>query len=245
MERRVWIVSAASAVLGAVLLQLHLRGLEQELAGGPRSRALVLARDLPARTTLTADMLGERELPRAYLESRHILARDRELVIGARLGVAGRATETLLWTDLAAVRDDARPLSSLVPESMRAVTLAQAAHGLEQLLDPGDRVDVVLVPDPAPGRSLSPSRVAENLLVLAIGSDLERAAGGARSSGRASGLITVGATFEQSLELAAAERAGSLRLLLRNPDEVGIAADPATALLSAAGPAEHPAPSEE
>jgi Flp pilus assembly protein CpaB len=202
MERKVWIVSAAAALLGAALLQLHLRRLEQELSGGPRSRALVLARDLPARTTLTADMLGERELPRAYLESRHILARDLQLVIGARLGVAGRATEALLWTDLASVRDDARPLSSLVPESMRAFTLA-------------------------------------------VGADIGQGAGTSRSGARSSGLVTVSATLEQSLELAAAERAGSLRLLLRHPDDTGITADPAPAALSAVDSGERNAATSE
>jgi len=238
MERRIWIASAAAALLGAVLLQLHLHRLEQELSGGARTRALVLARDLPARTTLTADMLGERDLPRAYLESRHIPARDLHLVIGARLGVPGRATEALLWTDLASVRGDARPLSSLVPESMRAITLATGAQGIDQLLDPGDRVDVLLVHDGDAGRTLRATRVAENLLVLAVGSDTGRAADATRSAARAGGLVTVSASVEQGLQLAAAERAGSLRLLLRNPDDVGITADPAPGLLPGAETAE-------
>jgi pilus assembly protein CpaB len=225
MERRAWIVSVVAALVGAGLLRLYVHRLEQEVAGGPSVRALVLTRDVTSGTALTRDMLGIRDLPQAYLESRHVRAQDLDQVLGVALATAARASETLLWTDLASVRDPARPVSSLVPEGMRAVSVTRAASGMDELLAPGDRVDVLLVAERAgvaPGSGAS--RVAENLLVLAVGGDPGTPAGRrARGGSRRRGLVTLSVTPEQSLQLAAAERAGSLRLVLRNPRDIASA----------------------
>lgn len=224
MERRLWILSIVAALAGAGLLQLHLRRVEQETSGGPKTNALVLVRDVPAGSTLTRDLLGHRGLPRAYLESRHVRARDVDQVIGAKLGVAGRASEALLWTDLAGVREPARSLSALVPEGMRAVPLAFASSAIDALLAPGDRIDVLLTPEQRTGKAEPEAlTVAENLLVLAVGADLGGAAVAGRARGAARGRgVTVAASLAQSLRLAAAQRTGSLHLVLRNPDDLAL-----------------------
>ena len=77
MQRRPFIVSATLALAGAGMLWHYLQRLEQEVSGGPATRTLVLSRDAPAGAVLTRELLGERDLPRAYLESRHVRARRR------------------------------------------------------------------------------------------------------------------------------------------------------------------------
>jgi len=225
MKPRAWVVSVVAALAGMALLRVYMHRHEQEVAGGPSTPVLVLTRDVAGAAALARDMLGTRELPQAYLESRHVRARDLDQVLGAALGVPGRAGEALLWTDLATMRERARPVSALVPEGMRAVTLARAAVGMDELLAPGDRVDVLLsrertTADPA----LNATVVGENLLVLAVGADVGAAAAGTPTSrqARRNGAVTVSVTLEQSLRLAAAERAGSLRLVLRNPDDLAV-----------------------
>jgi pilus assembly protein CpaB len=197
---------------------------EQQVAGGPSTRVLVFTRDVPEAAALTRDMVGMRDVPQAYLESRHVRARDRDQVLGAELGVPARAGEALLWTDLASMRQRGRAVSALVPEGMRAVTLARAAVGMDELLTPGDRVDVLLAEDGThSGGERDATLVAEHLLVLAVGAHVGATVssrGGASS--RRTGGVTVSVTPAQGLRLAAAERQGSLRLVLRNPDDLAV-----------------------
>jgi pilus assembly protein CpaB len=224
MERRAWIVSVVAALAGMGLLRLYMHRFEQEVAGGPSTRVLVFTRDVPEAAALTRDMVGTREVPQAYLESRHVRARDRDQVLGAELGVPARAGEALLWTDLASMRQRERPVSALVPEGMRAVTLARAAVGMDELLTPGDRVDVLLAEDRtqnAGGRDAT--LVAEHLLVLAVGAHVGATGSSRRgASSHRTGAVTVSVTPAQGLRLAAAERQGSLRLVLRNPDDLAV-----------------------
>ncbi len=225
MKARAWVVSVVAALAGVALLRVYMHRYEQEVAGGPSTSVLVLTRDVGGAATLARDMLGTRELPQAYLESRHVRARDLDQVLGAALGVPARAGEALLWTDLATLRERARAVSELVPEGMRAVTLARAAAGMDELLAPGDRVDVLLSQErDVAAHALNATLVAENLLVLAIGGETATAASGTRAAtqSRRNGGVTVSVTPEQSLRLAAAERAGSLRLVLRNPDDLAV-----------------------
>jgi Flp pilus assembly protein CpaB len=104
---------------------------------------------------------------------------------------------------------------------MRAMTLNARGGALDALLGPGDRVDVLLAREDG----AEASTVAEDLLVLAIGDAI--AAGAQAARGRADD-VTVSVSPEQSRTLAAAERRGSLRLILRHPDDVALGATAAS-----------------
>ena len=217
MDRRALIIAVIATAAGIALLRVYLHRFEQQASGGPKQPVLVLLADLAAGTALERDALATRELPQAYLDSRHIPAAQLNDVVGLRLALPVRAHEALLWTDLASLRPAPRTLASLIAPGMRAFNLAPRAGGLDALLAPGDRVDVLL----APQQSTDPaSTVAENLLVLAVGDRLGRNAGSARG-GR--GDVTLGVSPEQGRALAAAERRGGLRLVLRHPDDIGLA----------------------
>ena len=215
MDKRALIVSAIATAAGIALLRLYLQRVEQDALGGAKRPVLVLLGDLAAGTALERDQLGTRELPQAYLESRHIPARQLNEVVGLRLALSVRAHEALLWTDLASLRPTPRTLASLVPRGMRAMTLNARGGALDALLGPGDRVDVLLAREDG----AEANTVAEDLLVLAIGDAV--GAGTQGSRGRADD-VTVSVSPEQSRTLAAAERRGSLRLILRHPDDIAL-----------------------
>ncbi len=222
MNRKALLVSVLATIAGIVSLRLYMQRFEQEVRGGPTTQVLVLVKDVPAGTRITRDLLGTRALPQAYLESRHIPARDLDKVRGARLGVAGRANEALLFSDLASMREPPRQLSSLVPEGMRAFSLELRDGGFDALLSPGDRVDVLLAR--AQEREAEPSQgvqtIAQNLLVLAVGQDLGGIDPARGPEGARSGQVTLSVTPAQGARLAQAEGRGELRLFLRNPDDV-------------------------
>lgn len=224
MQRRALIVSAAAALATAVLFRLYLARLQAEVAGGPATQILVLARDLPVGETLAADALTTRPVPQAHLESRHVPASARDEVLGQRLSTSGKAGEALLWTDLASMHARTRQLSTLVPEGLRAVAVSLGAGRFDALLRPGDRVDVLCTTESA--TATRTELLLQNVLVLAVGRDLGGAAAGRRSG--AAGVVTLGVRLDQARQLADAEARGSLRLALRNPDDILVEVGDAT-----------------
>jgi len=219
MDRKALLVAVIATAAGIALLRLYMHRFEQQASGGPTQPVLVLLGDAAAGTVLDRDALGTRELPQAYLESRHIPARQLNEVSGLRLALAVRAHETLLWTDLASMRPAPRTLASLVPPGMRALSLALRTGAFDALLAPGDRVDVLLAPERS--ADAAASTVAENLLVLAVGDQLGRSGQSAQAR---NGDVTLSVSPEQGRTLAAAERRGSLRLVLRHPDDIALGA---------------------
>jgi Flp pilus assembly protein CpaB len=219
MNRMALLISAVATITGVVLLRVYIHRFEQETKGGTATRVLVLSKDVAPGTPLRRDMLGSRDLPPVCLESRHVLARDIDQVLDARVAVGARANESLSWTDLQSLREPARQLSQLVPEGMRGMTLGIRFGASERLIAPGDRVDVLLTPhgklDEA---TLVTSIVAENVLVLAVGNNL----GGTEPSRERSrdGYVTVSVSPELGARLAEAEQRGSLRLTVRNADDI-------------------------
>jgi pilus assembly protein CpaB len=224
MDRKALLISIAATLGGVGLLQLYMHRFEQLATGGPATPVLVLAKDVPAGTAITRDMLGSRGLPQSYLDSRHIPARAIDQVLDARLAVAGRSNEALLWSDLASMREPARQLSSLVPEGMRAITLEVRGSGFDALLAPGDRVDVLLVAGKnfAGPADSGTTIVAQNLLVLAVGDDLGGPDLPSEQRGRRGGRITLSVALREGARLAQAEQQGTLRLVLRNPDDLAV-----------------------
>ncbi|HMI92558.1 MAG TPA: Flp pilus assembly protein CpaB [Polyangiales bacterium] len=240
MDRKALLIAVIATAAGIALLRLYMHRFEQQAGGGPKQLVLVLLGDAAAGTVISGDALGTRLLPQAYLESRHIPARQLNEVVGLRLALSVRAHDALLWTDLASMRPAPRTLASLVPPGMRALSLSLRAGAFDALLAPGDRVDVLLAPE----RSADPvaSTVAENLLVLAIGDQLARAGSGTHAR---SGDVTLSVSPEQSRTLAAAERRGGLRLVLRHPDDITLGAGSAPSSTGAQAPDDSRVPAQE
>ncbi len=225
MEKNVLSIALATMLAGALLLELYVRSFEAKATGGAKVSVLVLTSDAPAGQSLARDKLGVRMLPEAYLESRHVRAGDIDKVLGEKLSLPERAGETLLWTDIAGMDDRRLTLSGLVSDGRRALTVHAARGSFSGLLEPGDRVDVLVGNDD--------TALFENLLVLAVGTRTDShafsGAGDDHREGACDSEVTLSVTSEQAQRLAGAERSGDLRLLLRNPDDVLISAPSATA----------------
>jgi pilus assembly protein CpaB len=170
-----------------------------------------------------------------------VLANEIDQVLDARLGVAVRANETLLWSDLASMRERERQLSNLVPEGMRAFTLAPRNGAFDALLAPGDRVDVLLARNSGVGEreDNGAQLVAQNLLVLAVGDDTGRAGGRRAARSDRAGQLTVSVTPADAARLAQVEQQGSLRAVLRNPEDLTLTETTQPAAQPAAAAASH------
>jgi Flp pilus assembly protein CpaB len=216
MQRHALVIAGLTLLIGVILLELYVRSFEAKATGGAKVPVLVVTGDSAAGDTLTRDKLGVRELPEAYLESRHVRATDIDRVLGAKLSVPEKAGEALLWTDISGMDERRVALSGLVSNGRRAFTVHAERASFSGLLEPGDRVDVLL--------AASATTLIENVMVLAVGARTDtRAAEGGSTEARAdvcSSEVTLSVSVEQGRLLGAAERGNDVRLLLRNPDDV-------------------------
>lgn len=227
MNRTALIAGFAVAIVGVGLFALYMRRFENEATGGEPVEVLMITSDLSIGEPLTAQKLGTRGIPQAYLEDRHVLARDQERVLGIRVSNGLRANQSLLWTDLATTSSERRDLSTLLREGMRAMTVRTGqTSAFGGLLRAGDRVDVLLTatrPGTESERVTIP--LLQNVLVLAVGADTggpdqsDREEAAAERRGRD---VSLAVTLDQATMLSHARDRGVIQLVLRNPDDVGI-----------------------
>jgi pilus assembly protein CpaB len=220
---RAWL-SLGCTLLGASGLHLYLARYEREVGGGEPKGVVVATRDIALGDVITRAALDTRELPERYVEERHIAFEDLAHVLGARATSAVSSGAALLWSDLDVAQDQGT-LAALVRTGMRAFTLPERDVTFDGLLRPGDRVDVLFTP--AEG-SEPTSTLLQSALVLTVGRDLGRAGGAAASLAERAARVTLSVSPVQAQRLASAERRGSLRLALRNPQDFVISPSTAT-----------------
>lgn len=237
MNRRALVIALVVALMGAALLAVYMRRFELEASGGEPIQLLTALKPIPAGTLITEEMLATRVVPRAYVEDRAILARDREKVVGLRMGQTVQAQQTLMWTDLAIALEERRNLSSLVQTGMRAVTVSASSRSDKSyaLIQPGDRIDVIAtVPSGVQKEQTSSVVLLQNVLVLAVGTDTAIENTERARAKESELLLTLSLRIQEAQLLSLATEKGRLSVALRNPDDVreteGISDVPSTAL---------------
>jgi len=223
MKRSSLAIPLAGALGAAVAGHFYLERLEAEAAGGPKVALLIASEDIPLGARLTDKVLGVRDVPQAYVDSRQVRAGDSSKVVGARVSSALRANEAVLWSDVAASTGPTRVLSSLVEQGMRAVVIDSRAGEFGGLLRPGDRVDVLFT-DGSKGERDTGATVTllQNLMVLSVNGSIAKAGDVARQGFGNGGGVTLAASVEQAQILTQARERGRLSLTLRNPDDIGL-----------------------
>ncbi len=226
MNRTALVAAVAVALVGVLLFGLYMKRFEEEATGGAPVSILMVTQDVDMDTALTQPMLAVREVPRAYVESRHIKAADLSRILGVRVSTGLRANQSVMWSDLSTANESRRELSTLLREGMRAMTVSvEGRSAFGGLLRAGDRVDVLL----SAIRPNSTTRVTlpllQNILVLAVGADTggpDAAEKAIRRGGSRGREVSLAVTIEQAALLTHAQDTGALQLILRNPDDVEI-----------------------
>jgi len=199
-----------------------------------RVPVVVAARDIPARTRLSA----------AWLRVRLAAPADLPDGSGATLAAfAGKVTTVQVPSGAALTRQTvtapsaALGMAFALPPSQRALTVAlDPADAADQFVRPGDHVDVLAADEPGSGAA-EVRTVLQNVRLLAVGTQTDPdAIAPAPSSGPAHVTVAVSPAQAQALVLAAAR--GKIHLALRAADDTAVAALPVfPAMPSAPGPA--------
>ncbi len=209
-----------AGVAGIVLLVMYLRRFEQEVSGGQRVGLLVAVRPIVRSRPITADMLGTREVPLAYLDERAIRATDKEKILGLVATTNVPVQQTIAWTDVIAMNDSQRDLSALVQPGNRAMSIKLAFDEQIPLVRPGDFVDVLAVYNDTHEASVLLQRV----LVLASGAET----GNERTDKRQArmSLLTLSVSLQEGQLLALAMARGALTVVVRSPQDQTVSETP-------------------
>jgi pilus assembly protein CpaB len=220
-KRALWIALGVT-VIGAVLLGIYLRRFEQQASGGAPVALLVAVKPIEPGTLLNEDVLTVREVPAAYVETRAVRLSEKQRVIGLRVSSRVEPEQTLMWTDLAMTADDRRDLSALVQPGMRAMTIRPRTSGdhTNQLIQPGDRVDVIVTTGDRGQESTIV--LTQNVLVLAVGLDTGSDSGEKAHGATRGDALTVSVTIREAQLVSLASDRGRISVALRNPDDVRI-----------------------
>jgi pilus assembly protein CpaB len=218
LQRKALIISGVSFVIGAVLIHHYLKALEREASGGDRVSVLVTTRDVAPGASLSEADLTVREVPESCVDERRVQAKEKKSVLGVPVTEPLSAGSGLLWSDLVSNTASGRRLSGLVAEGKRVIHVSTKGSSFDGLLQPGDRVDVLLTTND--GASPTTMPLLENLLVLSVGGALADGDTAARRGSMGGDAVGLSVSASEALVLTSAETRGRLRLVLRNPSDV-------------------------
>jgi pilus assembly protein CpaB len=215
MKLRPVLIGIIVAALGVVLLLQYMKRFEDEASGGAKISLLVAAQPIERGTAITAEMLGVRAVPQAYVDDRAIRASDREKIVNLRAVAKIPALQTLAWTDIVAATDEQRDLSSLVQPGNRALAIRVQSADVLELIRPGDFVDILSV---SPDGSVS-TVLLQRVLVLATGSETTAEPSDSKKRQSWSSLLTVSVNLQEAQLLTLALTAARLSVVVRAPDD--------------------------
>jgi pilus assembly protein CpaB len=166
---------------------------------------------------LTADTVAVREIPTEFAPGGALQPSDFEAVSGARLAVPMRRGEALLPGML--LDAESNGLSARLKPGSRALTISvDEVNSLSGMLQPGDRIDLMLSLRPSgPLPSTDPEvtrTLMQDVLVLATGRQVRPEPGDGIA--RTFTAITVEVDPGDAQKLVVAQRNGRLTAMLRN-----------------------------
>jgi pilus assembly protein CpaB len=194
---------------------------------------VVAKRPMKAGEIVSAETMAVRPVPMDFVPSSAIRPDRFEGYVGAKLSQGMQAGEALVSTALAGA--DIATFSSKVKTGIRAMTVSvDEVNSVSGMLQPGDRIDLLLSVKPPLGASALVGASAgasagatgaeitapllQDILVLATGRQV-RPAQADEALSRNFNAITVEVSPDQAQKLVVAQRGGKLTAMLRNPGD--------------------------
>jgi pilus assembly protein CpaB len=241
--RRVPLIIGLVLALGTgVLLLGYLRSLRPSGEAAQTRAVLVAKQNIAARAQLSSEQFGVEQRIASQVDSDALS--DPNALAGSFALVTIPAGSVVTASKIALM--SAETLTAKLPIGLRAASIAiDNVKGVAGLVAPGDRVDVIAVPARAGNETPRGIAILRDVLVLAIGNDVQATAiavpGSVSTPAPVLSTVTLALTPSQVDLLAGADMNTTLRLALRNPKEP-FGTFPAEVLtLAAQGSAPNPA----
>ncbi|MDO4582328.1 MAG: Flp pilus assembly protein CpaB [Bacillota bacterium] len=218
--KKVYILAAIAALITGALLYFYLQSLNAQTEV-PTADIVIATTDIAPYTRISAEMLGVKTVEQGTQHPQS-LTDPREAIglVSSGMLVAG---EALLSSKLKSIGESQDGLSLLVPDGMRAISVAvDGVSGIAGFLRQNDRVDVLVTielpytkDDGAEAFEMTTTLVAGNIRVLATGRDI---ADTLTEEGDPAGyeLVTLLVTPQQAADVAFAMQEGRMTLVLRS-----------------------------
>ncbi len=226
MNRTTLLASLSVAILGGVLFALHLRHFEARATGGEKVTVVFVASPVEEGQAITQANLGFRQVPRFFVEDRHIRASQLPQVLGVPAQRKLNPGFWLNWNDVGAESARHVNLSHSVSDGQRAFTVELESYSFGKMVAAGDKVDVLVTARRPEGTMQLTTVLIQNVLVLAVGQRQAslnqggRSANDERGRGRGNRMVTLSLNLHESAVLFhALEFADRLALVVRNPED--------------------------
>lgn len=224
--RRTALIAAILLAIGTGWMTLnYINGIKRANISEQRV-VVVAATDVPARATITAEMLRQVQLPATAIEPDAIA--DPAEVTGKVALISIPAGGQLAVSKIGSAALSALPVR-LSPGKRAVSILIDKVRGVSGLLQPGDRVDIIAIPPRNGDQVPAAATILRGIRVLAVGDTLETASATPSPEEEASTTVTLELTPSQSDLVAMADQNATLRLALRSPRE-SIDSEPTEAL---------------
>ncbi len=218
-KRTTLLIALLLAVVTGWLTMNYVRSVQQQTAnsGEPRS-VYVATAEIPARATITADMIQRVVRPSSLTEPDAI--NDPSAAIGQIALITIPAGGGLTQSNIGRAASGGLPVRLLAGK--RAVSIQiDKVKGVSGLMQPGDRVDVIAVPNQKGIGDQPPpaATILRGIRILAVGTSLEYTSATPSPDEQSSTTVTLEVSPTQADLLAMADQNTTLRLALRPPHE--------------------------
>jgi pilus assembly protein CpaB len=215
--RRTPLIVGLILALGTGLLLLNFLARAQGVAAGTAQRSVVVAlREIPARAEIKPDMIATATRATDQVDSDAV--GDTKDVTNHVALITIPAGSTVTASKVA--KPAALALPMRLRHGLRAVSVAiDRVKGVAGLIQPGDRVDVIAVPQRVGNETPKAATILRGVLVLALGNETETPSATPAPDNENLTTVTLAVSPRQANLLAEADVYGTLRLALRSPEE--------------------------
>jgi pilus assembly protein CpaB len=174
---------------------------------------VVAAGDIPARAEITREKLQITRYPKEHLAPDAITKLEEA---EGRIALERIRAKDQLRASSLAKKGEAVGIAYTIPPGKRAITIGvDEVKGVGNMIKPGDRVDIIATLTDPLARMETTQTILQNIGVLAV----DKGRTDAKEGGGASSSITIAVPPEEAERLTAADRLGTLRVMLRPPQE--------------------------
>lgn len=212
-------IAVACGLLAVLLVNTYITTKEKAIYKGMEMvPVIVITQDTEAGQKITTQIIAKRNVPKKFLHTNAILAKDFELLIGQKLVHPMKRGDTVLWTSLSSEVERLKTgLTDTVTKGERALSIAvDEVSGVSGLIKPNDHIDILCTVRSDISEEEATITLLQNITVLATG--LAMAGDDDMKNGYRT--LTLLVTLEEAELMVFAQKKGKLVTILRNAEDI-------------------------